>query len=133
MPQTARYAGPHGMAPGRTPDEGSGAEERRGVGVNHVTLVGRLTADPETGETKAGTRTRLRVATNERAEPEFHDVTLWGSLGQVAAAHLRRGRLVYLEGRVHNSSWTAADGTARRGYEVIGETLQFLDSPGVAV
>ena len=101
----------------------------RGLGVNHVTLVGRLAADPEVNTTRAGSVTRLRVATNERPEAEFHSVSPWGSLGQVAASHLRSGRIVYLEGRLHNSAWTASDGTARRGYEVIAEAMQFLDAP----
>ena len=101
----------------------------RGVGVNHVTLVGRVAANPEMVSTRAGMKARLRLATNERAAAEFHTVTAWGPLATLAGEYLRVGRLVYLEGRIHNTSWETASGEKRYSYEVVAEALQFLDSP----
>ncbi|MGH2443748.1 MAG: single-stranded DNA-binding protein [Chloroflexota bacterium] len=56
----------------------------------------------------------LRLATNEREEPEFHDVVVWRNLAEAAAQYLNKGRLLYVEGRLHGRTWQAQDGTSRR-------------------
>ena len=71
--------------------------------------------------------TQLRLATNEGEEPEFHSLSAWGKLAEFAGSYLKKGRLVYLEGRLHWSTWKASDGSTRRSCEVRVGTLQVLD------
>ena len=100
----------------------------RGPALNRVTLVGRLASDPELHYTPSGSAlTQLRLATNEGEEPEFHSLSAWGKLAEFAASYLKKGRLLYVEGRLHWSSWQAADGSQRRGCEVRVGNLQVLD------
>jgi hypothetical protein len=76
-----------------------------------VILVGRLTSDPEISYMPSGTAvTQLRLATNEGEEPEFHQLRAWGKLAEFAGSYLKKGRLVYVEGRLHWSNWQASDG-----------------------
>lgn len=83
----------------------------RGNSVNQVTLVGRLVADPRLRETGNGKHvTTVRIATNNGASAQFHNVVLWGQLADFAAGYLKKGRLVYVAGRIQTRSWTAADG-----------------------
>lgn len=97
-----------------------------------MTLAGRLCADPELHYTQNGHAVAtLRVATNERAEPEFHDVVVWRNLAERVGQYLSKGRQIYVEGRLHGRTWTAQDGTTRRSVEVIAETLRMLDRPAV--
>ena len=108
-----------------SPDEG---QKSRGPALNRVILVGRLASDPELRYTPSGSAvTQLRLATNEGEEPEFHQLSAWGKLAEFAASYLKKGRLLYAEGRLHWSSWQAADGSQRRGCEVRVGNLQVLD------
>jgi single-strand DNA-binding protein len=92
-----------------------------------VVLVGRLTAEPELRFTPAGVAVcNLRLATNERDEPEYHDLVVWRELAQICAAHLSKGRLIYVEGRLHSHTWQAQDGSTRRSVEVAADEIQFL-------
>ena len=100
-----------------------------GPSVNHVTLVGRLAADPEMVDTRAGKKASLRVATNGGEQTEFHSVSFWGPRAATAGEYLQKGRLIYLEGRLHGSSWQDAQGNRHRSYEILGDTFQFLDGP----
>src|SRR2546423_896488 len=111
-------------------DNGNPDESRKshGPALNRVLLVGRLAADPELRYTPSGSPVaQLRLATNEGEEPEFHQLSAWGKLAEFAASYLKKGRLLYFEGRLHWSSWQAADGSTRRGCEVRVGTLQVLD------
>jgi single-strand DNA-binding protein len=93
-----------------------------------VILVGRLAGDPELSYMPSGSAvTQLRLATNESEEPEFHQLRAWGKLAEFAGSYLKKGRLVYIEGRLHWSSWQATDGSQRRSCEVRVGSLQVLD------
>ena len=108
-------------------NEESGRKSR-GPAVNRVTLVGRLASDPELHYTPSGSAvTQLRLATNEGEEPEFHSLSAWGKLAEFAGSYLKKGRLVYLEGRLHWSTCKASDGSTRRSCEVRFSNLQVLD------
>src|SRR5256884_6215342 len=108
-------------------NEESGRKSR-GPAVNRVTLVGRLASDPELHYTPSGSAVaQLRLATNEGEEPEFHSLSAWGKLAEFAGSYLKKGRLVYLEGRLHSSTWQAADGSSRRRCEVRVGNLQVVD------
>jgi single-strand DNA-binding protein len=66
----------------------------------------------------------LRLAINDREEPEFFDCVAWRQAAEFAGQYLRKGRLVLVEGRLHARNWQAHDGTARRIVEVVADTLQ---------
>src|SRR3977135_1323874 len=100
----------------------------RGPALNRVTLVGRLASDPELHYTPSGSAvTQLRLATNEGEEPQFLNLSAWGKVAEFAASYLKKGRLLYVEGRLHWSTWQAADGSSRRSCEVRVSNLQALD------
>ncbi len=105
--------------------------------VNKVILVGRLTADPEVRATPSGMHVaNLRLATNtyggkdedgnSREHTEFHRLVLFGKQAQVAADYLRKGRLLYADGRLQHRSWDDADGRKHFSSEVIVDTLQMI-------
>jgi single-strand DNA-binding protein len=97
--------------------------------INRVTLVGRLTAKPELRTTAKGVHvTTARVVTNDREEPQFHDVVLWRQLADFATTYMDKGRLVYIEGRLRTRNWEASDGSTRRTVEVIADRFQALSS-----
>ena len=105
--------------------------------INRVTLVGRLTRDPErTTVRSGGTVTRFSVATNQRSKPkdgpaqewvEFHAVSLWGALADKAAAYLKRGKRVLVEGRLHYYAPPKDGDDDRPRAEIVGDTLVLLD------
>jgi len=105
--------------------------------VNKVILVGRLGADPETRRTPNGQAVAtLRVATNEWAgvgeqreeRTEWHRVVVWGKLAERCSEFLKKGRQIYVEGRLRTRSWSDKDGNKRYTTEVIAGTIQFLGS-----
>ena len=105
-----------------------GGRKSRGPAVNRVILVGRLAADPELSYMPSGSAvSQLRLATNEGEQPEFHQLRAWGKLAEFAGSYLKKGRLLYVEGRLHWSSWQAPDGSPRRSCEVRVSSLQVLD------
>lgn len=117
----------------------SGKEDRRSSGpsLNKVMVIGTLTRDPELKMTPKGTPLASiglamnRYFTNEQGERcdevTFVDVELWGRQAELAAEYLRKGRPVYLEGRLRLDSWDDKEtGQKRSKLKVVGETLQFL-------
>jgi single-strand DNA-binding protein len=102
-------------------------EQSREPAVNSVQLLGRLAADPEMRFRPDGKPvTELRLVTNERQEPEYHDVVTYDGLAKACGEYLRKGGQVFVSGRLHAQSWKAQDGSARRRVVVIGESVQFL-------
>jgi single-strand DNA-binding protein len=108
--------------------------------INRVTIVGRLTRDPELAHLPSGTAVlKLGVAVNGRQKdeagnwtdkPNFFDVKVFGNQAEMLANHLAKGRRVGIDGRLDWSSWEAQDGGKRSKVEVIANTVQFLDSRG---
>ena len=107
--------------------------------VNKVILIGNLTRDPEVRYTPKGTAvTDIGLAVNRvssseggerREETTFVDVTLWGRTAEVAGEYLKKGRPVYIEGRLQMDSWDdKTTGQKRTKLKVVGESLQFLGS-----
>jgi single-strand DNA-binding protein len=105
--------------------------------INKVILIGRLTADPDVRATPSGTHvTSLRLATNtyggreddgsRREFTDFHSLIAFGKTAEYAAEHLRRGCLLYAEGRSQTRSWETRDGQRRYSTEVVVDTLQPL-------
>ncbi|HVC38574.1 MAG TPA: single-stranded DNA-binding protein [Candidatus Dormibacteraeota bacterium] len=112
--------------------------------LNRVMLIGRCTADPEMRYLPSGVPvTQLRIATNrysssqdgERREfTDYHDVVVWNmgqrKLAELAGQFLRKGSLVYIEGRLQTRSWDGQDGQKRYRTEVNCNDIQFLDPKG---
>jgi single-strand DNA-binding protein len=107
--------------------------------INKVILIGRLTADPDVRATASGAHvTNLRLATNtyagkddeggRREHADFHSLVAFGRTAEFAAEHLRKGRLLYAEGRSQTRSWETTDGQRRYSTEVVVDTIQILDS-----
>jgi len=108
-------------------------KQARGASVNRVILTGRLVATPELRTTGSGLHvTTVRIVTNDREQPEFHDVVLWRQMADFASKYMVKGRLAYVEGRLQSRTWEAADGTKRRTVEVVADRFQALSPKQVA-
>ncbi|HEV2953993.1 MAG TPA: single-stranded DNA-binding protein [Candidatus Dormibacteraeota bacterium] len=105
--------------------------------VNKVILVGRLAADPEVRATQTGMHVaNLRVVTNSYAgkdeggkrqeEAEFHRLVIFGRQAEIAGEHLRKGRLIFANGRLRTSSWEDAEGKKRSSTEVVVDEFKML-------
>ena len=109
------------------------ATSRRGPSLNRVTLIGRLTRDPELRFTPDGVPvTRFTLVNNGTDGPMFNTIVAWRRLAEVSAEYLAKGRLVYVGGRLKGRRWVAADGTGRYTVDIIADEIQFL-SPRPAV
>jgi single-strand DNA-binding protein len=108
--------------------------------LNRVTLVGRLTRDPEVRYTSGGMPiVNLGLASNYRQKdaasgqwvekPNFFDVVGFGDRFEKLAQHLEKGRRIGIDGSLRWSSWET-DGQKRSKVEIIADTIQFLDSSG---
>jgi single-strand DNA-binding protein len=108
--------------------------------INRVTLVGRLTRDPELRHLPSGSPVlQMGLAVNGRQrddagnwtdKPNFFDVKVFGNQAEMLSQHLVKGRRVGIDGRLDWSSWEAQDGTKRSKVEVVAFQVQFLDSRG---
>lgn len=113
--------------------------------LNKVMLMGNLTRDPEIKYTPKGTAVaELGLAVNRvyttdqgerREETTFVDVSLWGRQAEIAGEYLKKGRPVYIEGRLKLDSWDdKQSGQKRSKLKVVGEMIQLLGgregSPG---
>ena len=106
--------------------------------INRVTIVGRLTRDPELRSLPSGSSVlQLGVAVNGRQKdqsgnwsdkPNFFDVKVFGAQAEMLANNLVKGRRIGVDGRLDWSSWEAQDGTKRSKVEIVAQSVQFLDS-----
>ncbi|HET8667114.1 MAG TPA: single-stranded DNA-binding protein [Terriglobales bacterium] len=109
--------------------------------VNKVILVGHLGKDPEVKYTPSGTAVAsFSVATSERFKDkdgnwqdrtEWHNVVLWQRLAEIAGEYLKKGRQVYIEGRLQTRSWDDKN-TGEKKYrtEVVGNDIVLLGGGG---
>ena len=108
--------------------------------VNKVILVGNLGADPELRYTNTGTAVaNFRIATNDtwtdkngekQERTEWHAIVAWGKLGEICGKYLKKGRPVYVEGRLQTRQWEDQQGNKRFTTEVVAQTMQMLGRPG---
>lgn len=108
--------------------------------LNKVMLIGNLTRDPEIKYTPKGSAVAdIGLAINrnytldsgeKREETTFVDVVLWSRLAELAGQYLKKGRSVYIEGRLQLDSWDDKQtGQKRTKMRVVGEVMQFLGGP----
>jgi len=108
--------------------------------LNRVTLVGRLTRDPELRHSGGGDAIcSIRLAVSSRSRDEtgnwgdrsnYFDVTIFGRQAETASTYLAKGRRIGVDGRLSWREWQAQDGTKRQSVEVIANDIFFLDSRG---
>lgn len=105
--------------------------------VNKVTLIGNLGADPEVRRLENGAAVaKLSVATNENYRDkngewqkitEWHNVVVWRWLAERAEQYLKKGSLVFIEGKLTTRKWQDKDGNDRYTTEVVGAVMKSLD------
>lgn len=108
--------------------------------VNKVILLGNLGRDPETRYTTGGDAvTNLRIATTEQwkdkngekqERTEWHTVVLFGRQAEIAGEYLKKGRSVYIEGRLQTRKYTDKEGKDRYSTEIVGDRMQLLGGGG---
>jgi single-strand DNA-binding protein len=108
--------------------------------LNRVTLVGRLTRDPELRHTAGGQSVcSIRLAVSSRGRDEsgnwsdranYFDVTVFGRTAETASNYLSKGRRIGVDGRLSWREWEAQDGAKRQSVEVVANDIFFLDSRG---
>lgn len=106
------------------------------MSVNKVILVGRLGRDPETRYMPNGDAiTNFSLATDEQwrdrngerqTRAEWHNVSLYGKLGEIANQYLRKGSQVFIEGKIQSRKYTGNDGIERTAYNIIGNEMRML-------
>ena len=107
--------------------------------VNKVILIGNLGRDPEIRSSQNGGKiATLNIATTEfrkdsktgtsAEHTEWHRISIFGKLADVAEQYLQKGSPVFVEGRIRTNKWTDKTGIERYGIEVICENLQLLGS-----
>jgi len=105
-------------------------------GINKVILVGNLGGDPETRYTPSGTAiTSIRLATSEswkdkqtgeqQERTEWHRVDFFGRLAEIAGEYLKKGRQVYVEGKLRTEEYEK-DGVKRWSTKIIADEMQML-------
>ncbi len=104
--------------------------------VNKVILVGHLGGVPESRYTPSGSAvTNFNLATNEswrksdgenEEHTEWHRCVLWGKLAERAKEYLKKGQMIYLEGRLRTRNWEDKDGVKRYTTEVIADNFTML-------
>ena len=110
-------------------------------GINKVILVGNLGADPETRYMPSGGAvTNVRLATTDswrdkqsgeqQDRTEWHRVVFFGRLAEIAAEYLRKGRQIYVEGRLQTRKWQTQEGQDRWSTEIVGSEMQMLGGRG---
>src|SRR6476646_3364507 len=111
------------------------------MSVNKVILVGRLGRDPETRYTGGGQAVcNFTMATDEtykdrngerQKRTEWHRIVLWGKLAEIAQQYLKKGMLVYIEGRIQTRQWDdKSTGAKRTATDIVGNTMKMLTSRG---
>lgn len=105
--------------------------------INKVILVGNVGADPEVRALEGGTKVaRIRLATTEKIynrqtqeskdHTEWHNLTLWRNLADVADKYVRKGSQLYIEGSLRTRDWTDANGVKKYTTEIVVNEMKML-------
>ena len=104
--------------------------------INKITLVGRLGAEPEVRTLESGAMVaKFGMATSEsyrdkagewQEQTEWHDVVVWRGLAERAQEYLKKGSLIYLEGKLTHRKWQDKDGNNRKTTEVVGSYYRVM-------
>jgi single-strand DNA-binding protein len=103
--------------------------------INRVSLVGRLTRDPEIRQIPSGTaianfsvaNNRVYMANNERREDvSYFNCLIWGKAGETFARYAKKGQRVAIDGRLQQRRWQDQEGNNRSVIEIVVDNFQFL-------
>lgn len=105
--------------------------------INRVILIGRLTADPEVKFTQSGLAVcRLRLAVERRyktasgeKQTDFIPIVAWRKLAELCGEYIKKGSMIGVDGSMQMNQWEQ-DGQKRTSYEVLADSIQFLDRGG---
>jgi single-strand DNA-binding protein len=110
------------------------------MSVNKVILVGRLGRDPETRYTGGGQAVaNFSVATDEtykdrngerQKRTEWHKIVVWGKQAEIAQQYLKKGSLVFIEGRIQSREWQDKEGQKRTSFEIVANNFRMLGGRG---
>ena len=113
------------------------------MSVNKVILVGRLGRDPETRYTSGGQAVaNFSVATDEsykdrngerQKRTEWHKIVVWGKQAEIAQQYLKKGSLVFIEGRIQSREWQDKEGQKRTSFEIVASNFRMLGGRGDAM
>jgi len=106
--------------------------------INKAIIIGRLGRDPEIRYTSSGTPVAsFSVATDEKwtgqdgnrqTKTEWHNIVAWSRLAEICEQYLKKGKLVYIEGRIQTREWDDKDGNKRRTTEIVATNMQMLSA-----
>lgn len=104
--------------------------------LNHVTMMGRLTADPELRRTQSGISvTSFRIAVDRNyadqegeVKTDFFDVCAWRSVAEIVCKYCSKGRMIAIDGRLETREWQDRDGHNRVSVGIVAESVFFADS-----
>ena len=105
--------------------------------LNHITIMGRLTRDPELRRTGSGVAVASFTVAVDRdfggrdggeKETDFIDCFAWRQTGEFVSKDFTKGRMIVVSGRLQIRSWTDKDGNKRRTAEVVADNCYFGDS-----
>jgi single-strand DNA-binding protein len=112
----------------------------RSMSVNKVILVGRLGRDPETRFTGGGQAVaNFSVATDEtykdkngerQKRTEWHKIVVWGKQAEIAQQYLKKGSLIFVEGRIQSREWQDKEGQKRTSFEIVATNFRMLGGRG---
>jgi single-strand DNA-binding protein len=115
-------------------------EARKMSYVNKVILIGRLGADPDMRYTADGTPVAtFRIATTESYknkdgtkvdQTEWHHIVAWRKLGEISGQYLKKGKLVYIEGKIQSREYEGRDGVKRKTFEIVASNMKMLGGGG---
>ena len=110
------------------------------MSVNKAILVGRLGRDPETRFTGGGQAVaNFSVATDEtykdrngerQKRTEWHKIVVWGKQAEIAQQYLKKGSLVFIEGRIQSREWQDKEGQKRTSFEIVANNFRMLGGRG---
>jgi single-strand DNA-binding protein len=110
------------------------------MSVNKVILVGRLGRDPETRYTSGGQAVaNFSVATDEtykdrngerQKRTEWHKIVVWGKQAEIAQQYLKKGSLIFVEGRIQSREWQDKEGQKRTAFEIVATNFRMLGGRG---
>jgi len=108
--------------------------------LNKVMLIGNLGKDPEVRFTASGQAVAsFSLATSEKFKgksgemeerTEWHNITLWGKLAEIAGEYLSKGKTIYIEGRLQTRKWQDKSGNDRYTTDIVGDKMQMLSAKG---
>ncbi len=110
------------------------------MNLNKAMLIGRLGRDPETRYTNSGSAVaNFSIATTDtwkdkqgqkQERTEWHNIVAWGRLADFAQNYLKKGKLIYVEGRLQTRDWMDSQNVKHYKTEVVANTINFMEPKG---